>query len=1021
MVDEGGSYTYSQLDGESQRTAAALSSQDLPVGLPVAVLGSKNYRTIAAVLGVMKSGRFAVVLGQSWPDHFLQEQIRKLQPSLVLQADSDLPEAQCFEPSATSAECLLVLTSGSTGTSRGHLLRHQTLLNEVKNYVRALRMGAQDRVSWLAALTTGVSSVQIWAPLLTGAALFPLNVSRAGIDSLLSFLQTREITISHMLPSLLRALPPFVSKNGPVESLVSLKLGGEAAYWSDVRFAKDLFPNLKNLINGLGITEAGGNVSYYSVPLGLKSSGPLPIGTAASGYALSVQPDTSRLIVKSHLLSCMYSPGERPSTSGELLTEDRVESIPDGFIYLGRSDQTFKANGHLVSIPLVESLVRECDAVGDCCAIKMEGDDLGLIICLPRTHPGIEREIRERLGPHLAPRVLRVVDELPRLTSGKVDRPACLALITEQGPTESWVDFDVQYRLLSIWREVLRQPRLGLDSDFFAWGGTSLAAAEISASIQRVWNIEISLAALRERNTVRKLVPLLETKEQPAHRGGVTPLNHGPPEKIAFVFPGAGTDIFRYLKLAHHLTDSCRLFGLETRALVGWEPFPSSVEEFATEMTGLIRGEQPKGPYTLIGASAGGVIALETALQLHRLGEQVDRVVLLDTYRPGFPRIRPLRGPKMLWQRLRHYLLLRDYRFGSLEWASALRYKIMRTLLGLEYRLGIRAGRRPYKWRFLYFDFACKRATARYRIPDFNLPVTLIRARRQPDPDIYDPHPTLGWDEVLSELSVLEVPGDHFTHLREPHVRQVASQIRSLLEQDIGTQRTREGWEKNSDWWSRYSGENGSALHQQLIGPVSRQLLQAKPTETILEIACGNGFWAKGMAREGADVLAFDFSQPIIEIARKNNDTSVDFRVVDATSEAELLALGEGRFDAAVCIMGLMELPKLDPLFSCLPKLLKKEGRFVFTILHPKLHSQRVVFSKFLPQQPHSTYLFNRPWDELKAKLEQYGLLVEKWLEVSSDRLEPEMRERLNVPSQTPLLLCVRARSRAERTPTPNP
>lgn len=47
------------------------------------------------------------------------------------------------------------------------------------------------------------------------------------------------------------------------------------------------------------------------------------------------------------------------------------------------------------------------------------------------------------------------------------------------------------------------------------------------------------------------------------------------------------------------------------------------------------------------------------------------------------------------------------------------------------------------------------------------------------------------------------------------------------------------------------------------------------------------------------------------------------------------MALGEGRFDAAVCSMALMDMADIRPLASALPRLLKPGGRFVFTVPHP--------------------------------------------------------------------------------------
>ena len=65
----------------------------------------------------------------------------------------------------------------------------------------------------------------------------------------------------------------------------------------------------------------------------------------------------------------------------------------------------------------------------------------------------------------------------------------------------------------------------------------------------------------------------------------------------------------------------------------------------------------------------------------------------------------------------------------------------------------------------------------------------------------------------------------------------------------------------------------------------------------------------------------------------------IDYRVLDATDLAQLMVLGEGRFDAAVCAMALMDMAEIEPLAASLPMLLKPHGRFVFSVIHPSFDS----------------------------------------------------------------------------------
>src|SRR4051812_31582371 len=131
---------------------------------------------------------------------------------------------------------------------------------------------------------------------------------------------------------------------------------------------------------------------------------------------------------------------------------------------------------------------------------------------------------------------------------------------------------------------------------------------------------------------------------------------------------------------------------------------------------------------------------------------------------------------------------------------------------------------------------------------------------------------------------------------------------------------------------------DGNAFQRVLVGPAAERLLNIQPGETVADIGCGNGVFARRLAALGAFVVASDFSPRFIERARARTTEHaerIEYRVVDGTDAAQLLALGAGRFDAAVCNMALMDMTTIDPLLRALPRLLKPEGRFVFSVQHP--------------------------------------------------------------------------------------
>ena len=155
-------------------------------------------------------------------------------------------------------------------------------------------------------------------------------------------------------------------------------------------------------------------------------------------------------------------------------------------------------------------------------------------------------------------------------------------------------------------------------------------------------------------------------------------------------------------------------------------------------------------------------------------------------------------------------------------------------------------------------------------------------------------------------------------------------------------QATHDAWNQNAEVWDATQGDDGNQTQRLLVNPAAERLLEPRPGQTILEIACGNGVFARKLARLGAQVVATDFSEALLERAKARSGDyagQIDYRLVDATSEEQLLALGLGRFDAAVANMALMDIATLEPLLAALGQVLKPGGRFVFSVTHPCFNS----------------------------------------------------------------------------------
>jgi len=223
-------------------------------------------------------------------------------------------------------------------------------------------------------------------------------------------------------------------------------------------------------------------------------------------------------------------------------------------------------------------------------------------------------------------------------------------------------------------------------------------------------------------------------------------------------------------------------------------------------------------------------------------------------------------------------------------------------------------------------------------------------------------------------------------------------------------------WNANAEFWDSKMGE-GNDFHKMLIEPTQLKLLNIKAGEKILDIACGNGQFARKMAGLEANVTAIDFSDKFIAIAKSKGNHNIKYQVIDATSENDLKKLTGNTFDSIVCTMALMDMENIEVLINHLPKILKRKGIFVFSILHPCFNSGETILaherddlggevkSKYYVKicdylieksslgigimgQPKSQYYFHRPVSTILKYFFESGFVLDAYEEPSFMNIE---------------------------------
>jgi 2-polyprenyl-3-methyl-5-hydroxy-6-metoxy-1,4-benzoquinol methylase len=164
----------------------------------------------------------------------------------------------------------------------------------------------------------------------------------------------------------------------------------------------------------------------------------------------------------------------------------------------------------------------------------------------------------------------------------------------------------------------------------------------------------------------------------------------------------------------------------------------------------------------------------------------------------------------------------------------------------------------------------------------------------------------------------------------------------------------REIWDANAEAWDARIGAGGG-WQSTLIFPTVERMLNLQTGESILDIACGNGQLSRRLAEAGATVVASDFSPKLIELAKRRPTEyahRITYSVTDATNEEQLMSLAgpeRRHFDAAVCCNAIMDMPVIEPLFRAVSKLLKPDGRFVFSVMHPCFNGLSMSMTPELP------------------------------------------------------------------------
>jgi acetoacetyl-CoA synthetase len=309
----------------------------------------------------------------------------------------------------------------------------------------------------------------------------------------------------------------------------------------------------------------------------------------------------------------------------------------------------------------------------------------------------------------------------------------------------------LEQELTEIWEQVLATSPISPHDNFFDIGGTSLLTAPLFQQIAIRLGRRLPLSTILHAPTISSLAALLRDDRGEAW-GPLELLKSGDMQHPLLIAPGLIGESLGLRALAQHIKTERAVYGLRGRGLIDGEQPLDRIEDMAQAHLSFIRALQPRGPYSLLGFSLGGLVVFEIARYLINAGERVEFLGLIDTH---------LEWACLHWhERIAQALLV------PLRWPRAL------TLdLGRNVRRFLNKRRGRHATTGLMRDQHAVRVTAaglraqhRYRPKPYAGSMVYFKASvqnvRQYD-HVFEYDPTPVWSRLTTDLTVYTVSGHH--------------------------------------------------------------------------------------------------------------------------------------------------------------------------------------------------------------------------------------------------------------------